>query len=279
MHESAGFRWFRRAGLTFLTLFTVVPLYVVVSSSVKPLVDVQGAFTWIPSSVTLAPYWDTWTTLPLARYLVNSLVVSATSALLSLLVAVFAAYALSRFTFVGRRMFRLSVLSTQMVPGMLFLVPLFLLFTQVQTWFGVQLVGSYVGLVITFLTFSLPFAVWMLTGYFAGLPQDVEEAAMLDGLGRVAVLLRIVLPLARPAIVAAGIFAFVIGWGEVLFASVLTDANTRTVAVGLRSYASQSTVLWNELMAASVLVSVPVVVGFLALQRHLMRGLATEARE
>lgn len=275
MHESLGFRWFRRAGLTFLALFTAVPLYVVASSSIKPLADVQSAFQWIPSSITAAPYRDAWTTLPLARYLLNSLVVSAVSALLAVAVAVLAAYALSRFAFRGSRTLQLTVLATQMVPGMLFLVPLFLLFSHVHARIGVQLVGSYAGLVIAFLTFSLPFCIWMLAGYFAGLPRDVEEAALLDGLGRVAVLWRIVLPLARPAIVAAGIFAFVIGWGEVLFASVLTDADTRTLAVGLRSVAAQSSVLWNELMAASVVVSVPIVLGFVVLQRHLIGGLAT----
>lgn len=275
MRESAGFRWFRRIGLMFLTLFTGLPLYVVVSSSIKPLEDVQGTFSWLPNTMTLVAFRDTWTTLPLARYLANSVAVSVVSALLSLLVAVFAAYALARFVFVGQRAFRLAVLSTQMVPGILFLVPLFLLFSQVHSWFGVSLVGSRVGLVITFLTFSLPFSIWMLAGYFAGLPRDVEEAAMLDGLGRVAVLLRIVVPLSRPAIVAAGVFAFVIAWGEVLFASVLTDSSTRTVSVGLRSVLSESTVRWNELMAASVLVSVPVVLGFLVLQRHLLRGVAS----
>ncbi|WP_166356369.1 carbohydrate ABC transporter permease [Phytoactinopolyspora limicola] len=278
MREGPGFRWFRRGVLTFLTLITVVPLYVVVSSSVKPLADVQGRFSWIPREVTLSPYVDTWTTVPLARYLVNSLIVAAVSASLALLVAVAAAYALSRFTFRGDRAFRLAVLSTQMVPGMLFLVPLFLIFSQVHTWLGIRVIGTHAGLIVTFMTFSLPFAIWMLTGLFAGIPREVEEAALLDGLGRIGVLLRIVLPLARPALAAVGIFAFVIAWGEVLFASVLSDADTRTLAVGLRAYITQSTVLWNELMAASVIASVPVVVGFLMLHRHLMRGLGAGLR-
>ncbi|NEE03294.1 carbohydrate ABC transporter permease [Phytoactinopolyspora halotolerans] len=275
MREGPAFRWFRRAGLTFLTLFTVLPLYVVVSSSIKPLADVEGTFSWIPERVTLAPYLDAWTTVPLARYVANTLVVSLASAALSLPVAVLAAYALARFAFAGRRAFRLVVLSTQMVPGILFLVPLFLLFTQVHAWFGVELVGSRPGLVITFLTFSLPLSIWMLTGYLAGLPREIEEAAMVDGLGYVGVVWRIVVPLATPAIVAVGVFAFIIGWGEVLFASVLTDSETRTLSIGLRGFASESTVQWNQLMAAAVLASLPVVLGFLLLQRHLMRGLAS----
>lgn len=277
MHESTGFRWFRRVGLTFLVVITALPLYVIVSSSAKPLIDVQGVFSWIPSRVTLTPYRDMWTTIPLGRYVANSLVVAVSSTLLAVAVAVFAAYALSRFAFRGRRMLSMAILASQMAPGIFFLVPLFLLFVQINSWLGIQLTGSYAGLIITYLTFALPFSIWMLAGYFAGLPREVEEAALVDGLGRIAVLLRIVVPMARPAIVAVAVFAFVLAWSEVLFASVLTNASTRTLAVGLQSYASQSSVLWNQMMAASVVVSLPVVVGFLYLQRYLVRGLTTGA--
>jgi multiple sugar transport system permease protein len=277
MHESAGFRWFRRAGLTFITLLIVFPLYVILSSSVKPLIDVQGAFTWIPSTVTLKPYADMWSTIPLADYFVNSLIIAVVSSALSLVIAVFAAYALSRFTFRGSNTFSLVVLSTQMFPGILFLLPLFLLFVQVQNVSGIQLTGTYTGMIITYLTFSLPFSIWMLVGYFNALPKDLEEAAMVDGTGPVGALIRIVLPVALPGIIAVGVFAFVTAWGEVLFASVLTSRDTRTLAVGLQAYASQSSVYWNELMAASVIVSLPVLIGFLGLQRYLVTGLAAGA--
>ena len=277
MLDSRGFRALRIAGLTFLTLLTVFPLYIIVSSSVKPLVDVRGAFSWIPSRVTLSAYADMWSTIPLARYFANSLVVALTATVLSLLIAVFAAYAVSRLKFRGSRAFSMVVLSTQMFPGILFLLPLFLLFVQIQTRLGVQMTGTHLGLVITYLTFSLPFSIWMLVGYFAALPRELEDAAAVDGCGPVGTLFRIVLPVARPGIVAVGVFAFVTAWGEVLFASVLTNSDTRTLAVGLQAYASQSSVLWNELMAASVVVSIPVLIGFLALQRHLVQGLSAGA--
>jgi multiple sugar transport system permease protein len=275
--ESRGFRVLRAVGLAVVSLLVAVPLWVIVSSSVKPLADVRGEFVWVPSSITLAPYADMWSTIPLASYVANSLVVSVTATVLALVVAVFAAYAIARFAFRGRRVFSLVVLSTQMFPGILFLLPLFLIFVQVQTRLGVQLTGTYTGLIITYLTFSLPFSIWMLAGYFAALPRELEEAALLDGNGPIGALFRVVLPVARPGIVAVGVFAFVTAWGEVLFASVLTDRSTRTLAVGLQAYASQTSVLWNQLMAASVVVALPVLVGFLALQRHLVQGLSSGA--
>ena len=277
MRETTGVRLFRWCGLTFVTLLTAFPLYVILSSSVKPLIDVQGNFSWVPSTVTLQPYVDMWSTIPLATYFKNSLIIAVSATLLSLVTAVFAAYALARFKFRGNRTFSMIVLSTQMFPGILFLLPLFLLFVQIQTRLGIQMTGTYTGLIVTYLTFSLPFSIWMLVGFFAALPRELEEAAFVDGLGPIGALLRIILPVARPGIVAVGVFAFVTAWGEILFASVLTSRGTRTLAVGLQAYASQSTVFWNQLMAASVVVSLPVLIGFLGLQRYLIRGLSAGA--
>lgn len=277
MRETRGFRILRGVGLAFLVLLTAFPLYIIASSSVKPLVDVRGTFSWVPSSFTLSAYTDMWSTIPLARYFLNSLVVSLAATALSLTIAVFAAYALARMSFRGSRPFSMVVLSTQMFPGILFLLPLFLLFVQIQTRLGIQMTGTHTALIITYLTFSLPFSIWMLVGYFSALPKELEEAALIDGSGPVGALFRIVLPVARPGIVAVGVFAFVTAWGEVLFASVLTNTSTRTLAVGLQAYASQSSVLWNQLMAASVVVSVPVLIGFLGLQRYLVQGLSAGA--
>ena len=128
---------------------------------------------------------------------------------------------------------------------------------------------------MTYLTFSLPFSIWMLVGYFNAIPKELEEAAMTEGATPLGALFRILLPVSRPGIVAVAIFAFITAWGEVLFASVLTTDETRTLAIGLRNYASQSNVYWNQLMAAAIVVSLPVVVAFLALQRYIVRGLTT----
>lgn len=274
MRESRSFKVIRVVGLTLLTLFVVTPLYVMISSAAKPLGDVQGAFRWIPSRLTVRPFVDIWTTVPLARYFLNSVIVSLSATVASLVIAVFAAYAISRYRFPGRGVFRMTVLSTQMFPGILFLLPLYLIYVTIGEATGYALNGSRLGLIITYLTFSLPFSIWMLSGYFDSIPRGLDEAAMVDGAGPLRIVWRIIVPAARPGIVAVGVYAFITAWGETLFASVLTNDSSETLAIGLREYSTQISVYWNQLMAASLVVSVPVVVGFLLLQRHLVRGLA-----
>jgi multiple sugar transport system permease protein len=273
MYEPSWFRWVRRVGLFVLLVFTLIPIYVMVSSSVKPLQDVQGAFTWWPSHITFSPFRDMWTTIPLARYFINSLIVSTTSSVLSVVIALLAAYSLSRYRFRGRQTFSIVVLSTQMFPGILFLLPLFVMFVNISQATGLNLYGSRLGLIITYLTFTLPFAIWMLAGYLDSIPRELDEAAMVDGNGPLGALFRVVVPAAMPGIVAVAIYAFMTAWGEVLFASVMTNDSTRTLAVGLQGYATQNNVYWNQIMAASLTVSIPIVVGFLLLQRFLVAGM------
>jgi multiple sugar transport system permease protein len=276
-YETRGFRIFRRVTLTFLTLFVAAPLIVMASTAVKPLSQVQSGFRWIPSEPTLRPFSDMWTTVPLARYFANSIIIAGVATLLSVSVAILAAYAVSRWQFRGREVFRLGVLSTQMFPGILFLLPLFLLFVGLDKLTGLSLVGSREGLVVTYLTFSLPFAIWMMVSYFETIPRELDDAAKVDGAGPLRLLVSILIPTARPVIVAVSIFSFMLAWGEVLFASVLTDEKTRTIAVGLQAYASEANVYWNQVMAASLVVSAPVVVAFLFLQGHITSGFTAGA--
>ncbi|WP_405792888.1 carbohydrate ABC transporter permease [Streptomyces sp. NBC_01506] len=273
----ASFLWTRRIILAFLTAFALLPVYVMVSSSLKPLQDVTGEFQWIPSEITVRPYFDIWETVPLAHYFMNSLMVAGAATVLSVTIAVFSAYAVSRYRFKGKRVFTVTVLSTQMFPGILFLLPLFLIFVNIGNSTGVALYGSRGGLILTYLTFSLPFSIWMLIGYFDSIPRDLDEAAMVDGCGPFGALFRVVVPAAIPGIVAVAVYAFMTAWGEVLFASVMTNDETRTLAVGLQGYATQNDVYWNQIMAASLVVSVPVVAGFLLLQRYLVAGLTAGA--
>lgn len=277
MRESVGSKSFRIVVLAFLTLFVGAPLYVMITSSLKPLSDVQGLFTWIPSRLTIEPFFAIWKTVPLAQYFANSLIVSLTATVFSVLVAILAAYAISRWAFKGRSVFSTTVLATQMFPGVLFLLPLYIIFVNIDSATGVALVGTRVGLIITYLTFSLPFAIWMLSGYFNGIPRELDEAARVDGCGPWGVLFHVLLPAARPGIIAVAIYAFMTAWGEVLFASVMTTNENRTLAVGLRQYATQTNVYWNQIMAASLVVSVPVVVAFMLLQRNFVAGLTAGA--
>jgi multiple sugar transport system permease protein len=277
MREPRWLRWARVLILGALTIFTVIPLYVMAGSSIKPLVDVQGTFAWRPSRITFQPFIDMWDTVPLARYFMNSLIVSLAATLCSVTLAVLAGYAVSRYRFRGRGTFLTTVLSTQMFPGILFLLPLFLIFVNIDRYTGITLYGSRLGLIITYLTFALPFSIWLIAGYFDTIPRELDEAARVDGAGPIRTLVRVLLPVAAPGIVAVAIYAFMTAWGEVLFASVLTDQSTRTLAVGLRGYANQSNVYWNQVMAASLVISLPVVVGFLGLQRFLVHGLTAGA--
>lgn len=273
MREPTWFKWTRRIGLTVLAAFALLPIYVMLTSALKPLKDVQGAFQWFPSHLTFQPFIDMWSTIPLARYFVNSIVVSTIASVASVAVALFAAYAVSRYRFRGRSVFSVTVLSTQMFPGILFLLPLFVIFVNLSQTTGINLYGSRLGLTITYMTFTLPFAIWMLVGYLDTVPRELDEAAMVDGSGPLGAFLRVVIPAAVPGIIAVLIYAFMTAWGEVLFASILTDDTTRTLAVGLQGYATQNQVYWNQIMAASLTVSIPVVIGFLLLQRFLVAGM------
>ncbi|MEO3762253.1 carbohydrate ABC transporter permease [Streptomyces sp. B8F3] len=282
MHSSPtapprSFVWTRRIVLTLLTVFAVTPVYVMLSSSLKPLEDVTGAFRWIPSGLTIRPYLDIWDTVPLARYFLNSLIVAGAATACSVVIAVFAAYAVSRYRFRGKRIFTVTVLSTQMFPGILFLLPLFLIFVNIGNTTGIALYGSRGGLILTYMTFTLPFSIWMLVGYLDSIPRDLDEAALVDGCGPLKALFRVVVPAAVPGIVAVAIYSFMTAWGEVLFASVMTNDVTRTLSVGLQGYATQTEVYWNQVMAASLVVSLPVVAGFLLLQRYLVAGLTAGA--
>lgn len=273
MREPAWFRCARVIGLTLLGLFALLPVYVMLTASVKPLRDVQGAFRWFPSHLTLAPFIDMWQTIPLLRYLENSLIVSTAASVASVLVALLAAYAISRYRFHGRQAFSITILSTQMFPGILFLLPLFVIFVNIGQVTGINLYGSRTGLIITYMTFTLPFAIWMLAAYLDTIPRDLDDAAKVDGSGPMGAFIRVVIPAAIPGIVAVLIYAFMTSWSEMLFASVLTNDSTRTLAVGLQGYATQNNVYWNQIMAASLTVSVPIVVGFLLLQRFLVAGM------
>jgi multiple sugar transport system permease protein len=277
--EAPSFRVFRWVVVVIIAAFTLLPLYTLVITSLKPLSDVSGssAFKWWPSHLTIRPYFDMWHTIPLATYFVNSLVVCSVATGFSVIIAIFAAYAVSRYRFFGRRIFTTTVLATQMFPGILFLLPLFLIFVSIHNGIGLQLYQTRTGLIITYLTFVLPFSIWMLAGYLEGIPRELDEAARVDGSTALGALFRVVLPAARPGVVAVAVYAFMTSWGEILFASVMTNGSSETLAIGLQGYATQLGVYWNQVMAASLVASLPIVAAFLVLQRYLVAGLTSGA--
>src|SRR5665647_2390030 len=201
MREQLSFRIFRWVVLVPLTIFVLVPLYVMVTSAIKPLRDVQGDFQWWPQNITFQPFIQMWSTVPLARYFANSLIASL------------AAYAISRYRFRGRGLFRGVVLSTQMFPGVLFLLPLFVIFVSIDQTLGFDLLyQTRLGLIVTYLTFTLPFSIWMLASYMDGIPRELDEAARVDGASAVGALVRVVVPAARPGIIAVAVYSFMTAW-------------------------------------------------------------------
>jgi ABC-type glycerol-3-phosphate transport system permease component len=199
-------------------------------------------------------------------------VVATLTTLLALVLAVGAGYGFARFRFFGREALALSVLFSQLLPSSVVLIPLYLYFDRLH------LIDTYPALILSYLIIVLPLCTWMLRGYFQGLPREIEEAGLIDGCSPLGVLVRIALPLAGPAIVATGLYAFTVAWDEFLFALTFTQsARTRTLPVELAFFTGEQNTDWAAVMAASVLMSIPVVVIFLTFQRFFVRGLAEGA--
>ncbi len=266
----------RLAVLVAIGLFVLVPCAYIVAASVMSDLDVAAGKV-VPDSVTLQNWTRIWTTVPLALGMLNSLVICGVVAVVAALLAVAIAYVLVRFTFVGRITFLRALVGLQSVPGTLLLLPLFVVYASAPTYLGVTVVGTRWGLMVTYLTFALPFATWVMVTYIRGLPLELEEAGLLDGLSRFGVLRRIVLPLSIPGLIVAAIFAFLLGWNDVLFASVLTQPETRTTAVVLQAFgASQeggALPLYGQVMSSAIVSALPVVVLYLIFQRYLVGGL------
>ncbi|MDY4610560.1 MAG: carbohydrate ABC transporter permease [Sphaerochaetaceae bacterium] len=260
--------------LVFLTSYVLAPLLTMVLTSIKPLEDIQIIEkSLIPDTFDFRTYQRMWKTVPLSKYIVNSIIVVGLSTLFSVIIAIIVGYVMDRFKFLGKKGFGNMLIFAQMLPGILFLLPLYLLFTLVYRQLGIKLVGTYKGLILTYMTFSLPFSIWMMKSYFHSIPKELEEAAYIDGCGYLKTLFRIIYPVARPGVIAVAIYSFFVGWEEIMFASVLTNDMTRTISVGLRTYAAAEIVYWNEMMAAAVTVTLPVIIVFLFLQKYLVQGL------
>jgi len=205
--------------------------------------------------------------------------VSVLASVISTALAVGIAYCLVRFTFGGRKTILRSMLGLQTVPGTLLLLPLFVVFFSFDAYAGITLIGTRTSLVITYMTFALPFATWIMVTYLRSIPISLEEAGLIDGLSRIGVLRRIIVPLSLPGMVVATIFSFLLGWNDVLFASVLTAPSTRTAAIQLSAFAQAqeggALPLYGQLMAASVVTALPVVILYLVFQRYLAAGLTS----
>lgn len=266
------------AFLGVLFVFTTVPLLWMLLTSVKSqFAALQYPPQWIPGAPTLEQYGRLLSPASdigreFLRYMLNSLWVSLASTALGLVVAVPAAYAFSRFRFPGRNLLFYAVLVRNMFPAVIFLMPLFL----VMRWLG--LVNTQWSLILTYLTFGLPLSIWLLKGFYDNIPIQLEQAARIDGATRFGAFVRIVMPLSSPGIIATSIYGFIMSWNEYVYALTFINEKTRlTLPIGLQRFFTEYSSNWPGLMAASFIMSVPVIGLFLVLQNYFVRALTDGA--
>jgi trehalose/maltose transport system permease protein len=269
-------RWLLVVVIAVIIAFIAAPVLYILFGSVNSDVAVARG-EYFPSEFTLANYVEIWNTVALGQGLVNSLLTAGAVAVASAALAVSTAYVLVRFRFLGRLTILRGLLALQSIPGTLLLLPVFVVFANIASATGVQVIGTRWGLFVTYLTFALPFSTWVMVTYLRGLPRELEEAARTEGASTVVILWKIIFPLSLPAIVVSGIFAFLLGWNDVLFASVLTRPETHTAAVALQIFGSQqeggALPVYSQMMAAALICAAPVVLLYLAFQRYLVGGL------
>lgn len=266
----------RIGAIVGFVLAITLPIAFMLLLSVTPDPEI-GTGSLIPSHWAFDNYARMWSTVNLGRGLANSLVICGISSTVAVVFAVGAAYVLSRFDFRGRFPYLYSLIALQSVPHVMLLLPLFVLFSSIQTAIPFRLIGTYQGPVITYLTFALPLATWLMVSYLSSIPVELEEAALVDGATRFQALSKVVVPLALPGMVVALVFSFLVGWNDVLFASVLTSPDTRTLAVELQTFSAAqqggSLPLYGQMMGASVVSALPVVILYMVFQRYLIGGL------
>jgi multiple sugar transport system permease protein len=248
--------------------FAVLPWLWMMLSSIRPERDLTTTpIVLMPHTLTMATHIELLARTSFASSLRDSLIVACGAVALGLAVAVPAAYAFSRFRFRGRNYLRAQFLVINMFPVVMLILPLFVLMRQ----YG--LLDTYFALIIGHGTFTLPFGIWLLTSYFEGIPQELDEAAMTDGATRAQAMLKVVLPLAIPGVVAVGLYMFITSWNEYLFALMLAGREVRTVTVALQLFIGENQIQWGLLMAGGTLVSLPATILFLFAQKRLVGGL------
>jgi arabinogalactan oligomer/maltooligosaccharide transport system permease protein len=270
----------------FLVLFTFLTLYPVLwvvtiafsgkqSLALADLPENPGAWDLVravipwPERWSLSNFVSVFTDQPFLQWMANSAIIAIATTILGVFLAMTAAYAFSRFRFPGQKAGMMSFLVSQMFPGTLMLIPLYIIVVQ---WLGLG--STRAGLVLVYGTTSIPFSVWMLKGYFDTIPKELEEAAVIEGASAGKIFWSIIIPLARPALAITALFSFMTAWNEFILAATLMDKEDMyTAPVGLKFFVGGFSQQWGYFAAGSILVSIPVVALFLYLQKYLVSGL------
>src|SRR5687767_6776954 len=270
-----GTRVFKTGLLVLALVSALAPVYWMITISLKIEVDqFASPPKWFSFTPTLQHYYDAFVVRSFGQYLITSAIVAVVSTFFALVIGTLAAYALTRFRLpydLDRRL-SLWILSTRMFPAIVTAVPLFLMMRDLR------LLNTKASLIIVYTAFNLPFVVWMMRGFFAEVPRDLEEAALVDGDSRLGALVRVVLPLVSPGLAATAVFCLIVSWNEFLFALVLTQTDaSMTLPVGIAGRVTQYEIKWGVMSAAGAVAIVPILVFAMAMQKYLVRGLSLGA--
>jgi multiple sugar transport system permease protein len=266
--------WWQALGSLLIIFIALAPFFWVVVISLTPEGElfVRGV-QYVPNNPTLENYRTVFEVAKFGRAYVNSIVVATATTLLAIAVSVFAGYAFARYRFRGRHVLIVSLLLVYMLPTIALMIPMLVIFRNLG------LLNTFPGLILAESSGAVPFATWLLTNYFAALPRDLEEAAVIDGCSPVGAMLRIALPLALPGIVGVGLFVYINSWNSFLFPFMFTSGESvRTLPVLLRGFIrGEVGIYWGQVMAGSVMTTLPIAAAFLFFQRYLIRGMAAGA--
>jgi multiple sugar transport system permease protein len=279
MQTSTAFKVFIYAAAVFVSLVILAPFaWLIISSVAAPVDLLTKPLRWIPAHASLSRYaaiifgTNSGTVMTFRAAMLNSTIVAATSVLISMGVGIFGAYAFARLRFRFQRGILLLFLSTYMLPPIAILISLYL--TMVQ----LHLLDTRLGLILVYCSFITPFVLWIMSGYFRSIPRDLEDAARIDGCSRIGALFRVVLPLARPGLLATALFGFLLAWDEFLYALVFTSSlNAKTIPVAIAEFTGRHAVDFGMMATGGVLASLPPLVIAFMFQRYIVGGLASGA--
>lgn len=255
------------------SLVTLFPIYWMFVVSAKSRVELFGAPNFIIRSFFSQNYTDTLSNPTFQRYMMNSIVVASSNALLVTFLALLATYALSRFRLAGEENVFFWTITNRMAPPAVFLLPLFLLYTRAFAIGDWKLYDTRAGLILLYCVFNLPFAIWTLRGIIDGIPRELDDAAMVDGCNTWQILWRIIFPLARPGLAVTLILTWVFAWNEYLFAATLTSVNARTITTGLAEFVTVTGTNWGQMAATAMLTLLPALIFLGFAQRYIVAGL------
>ena len=264
---------FLGGSLSIIFVIFFFPFFWIISSAFKsPQEIIQKNSTIIPRSFTFEHFEKILFSSDFLIYLKNSLIISFFSMFIAVVLSIFAAYGLHKLKFYGNKLVERSLLVTYAFPGVILLIPMYLMLGKMG------LLNSYFALILINVTFSTPFAVWMLKAFFKTIPYDIEEAAMIDGASKMTILFKIIFPLALPGIASVSIFCFIISWTEYMFASIMISGDDlKTLPVGLASIVGQYQIDWGFLLAGATLASLPVIILFIFVGKYFVSGLTDGA--